>query len=112
MIFPTEYAPSSTIKLKADITGKSNAECQANYDAIRGGVTITDKQFCAGMAGVDSCRGDSGGPVISVESVGGQVYTYLAGIVSFGPTACGQGEASGVYTKVAAYIPWIEANTI
>ena len=34
----------------------------------------------------------------------------VAGIVSFGPSACGKA-VPGVYTKVANYLDWIEKNT-
>lgn len=54
--------------------------------------------------------GDSGGAVTSLEVIGSTIYTYLGGIISYGPTACGDGPFSGVFTKVAAYIPWIETN--
>jgi hypothetical protein len=50
--------------------------------------------FCAGGSGVDSCSGDSGGPLAAAGA--------LAGIVSWGPDPCGQAGMPGVYTKVAA----------
>ncbi|WP_108651606.1 S1 family serine peptidase [Dongshaea marina] len=58
-----------------------------------------DTQFCAqdntAPANSDSCFGDSGGPLM-YQSDGWR----LAGIVSFGPDACG---ASAGYTKAVAF---------
>ena len=50
--------------------------------------------LCAGGSGVDTCSGDSGGPLADAGR--------LAGIVSWGPDPCGQPGMPGVYTKVAA----------
>ncbi|CAH1776904.1 unnamed protein product [Owenia fusiformis] len=75
-----------------------------------GGV-VTDNMFCAsainpnktiGANRLDSCFGDSGGPLMCREGV--KWYQY--GIVSWGPVnSCGN--ASGVYTKVPKYVDWI-----
>lgn len=56
--------------------------------------------------------GDNGGPAIALEKIGDTIYTYLAGIFLYGPADCGVFICDGVFTKVAAYIPWIEINTI
>ena len=53
----------------------------------------------------DSCSGDSGGPLFATESK----VSYQIGLVSFGTNLCGRG-IPGVYTKVAAYLPWIESK--
>lgn len=37
-------------------------------------------------------------------------YWYLAGIVSYGPAACGSEGIPGVYTKVSSYLEWIVSN--
>ena len=55
----------------------------------------------------DSCSGDSGGP--AVMKIGPDGPWYQVGITSFGTSRCGVGDP-GVYTKVAAYLPWIEKN--
>ncbi|XP_041968532.1 CLIP domain-containing serine protease B15-like isoform X1 [Aricia agestis] len=57
----------------------------------------------------DSCRGDSGGPLMAEVQDSALPCTYfVAGVVSFGPE-CGQG-APGVYTNVAPYLDWIVRN--
>ena len=53
----------------------------------------------------DSCSGDSGGPLFATESK----ISYQIGLVSYGTNLCGRG-IPGVYTKVAAYLPWIESK--
>ena len=63
-------------------------------DLIR---NVTPRMICAGTAGKDSCRGDSGGPLTINRGAG---YTELVGIVSFG-TDCGLARHPGVYANVA-----------
>ena len=41
--------------------------------------------------------------------VSGCQVSYQIGLVSFGTNLCGRG-IPGVYTKVAAYLPWIESK--
>lgn len=48
----------------------------------------------------DSCKGDSGGPLSSND----QGYTYVLGVVSYGPKLC---SGNGVYTRVSQYLDWI-----
>ncbi|XP_052889666.1 acrosin-like [Anopheles moucheti] len=67
-------------------------------------------QFCAATTGMDTCEGDSGGPIgVKLLDVGGAVIPLVTGVVSFG-TPCGVG-STGVYTKVSEYIDWIERTT-
>ncbi|MCJ8728483.1 hypothetical protein PDJAM_G00004970 [Pangasius djambal] len=72
---------------------------------------VTDNMFCAGDTdgGVDSCKGDSGGPLI-IPSLGfgslNKPYR-LKGIVSWGPPECGNKDYKGYYTKVENYLDWI-----
>ena len=68
-------------------------------------------QFCAGdVTGKnDTCRGDSGGPamVLSINPVNGQWRWFQVGIVSWGYGCAQKGEV-GYYTKVSAYLDWID----
>jgi len=67
-----------------------------------------DQQMCVGgVPGHDSCSGDSGGPLMQVNSLNGPPKYYFIGIVSFGTKSCGVFETPAVYSKVAAYITWI-----
>ncbi|KAK3571215.1 hypothetical protein QTP86_005433 [Hemibagrus guttatus] len=73
--------------------------------------TVTENMFCAGDPdqGVDSCKGDSGGPLyIPMLGFGTTDKPYrLKGIVSWGPTECGNKFNKGYYTKVENYLNWI-----
>ena len=51
------------------------------------------------------CRGDSGGPLLSLDS---NFRSVLRGIVSFGDTKC-DGEIPGIYTRVSRYVRWIRS---
>ncbi|XP_015171014.1 PREDICTED: uncharacterized protein LOC107063621 [Polistes dominula] len=72
---------------------------------------ISDQQICVGgIIGEDSCNGDSGGPLMKVETVDELPKYYLIGIVSFGVKECGNTTSPGVYTRVSRYINWILNN--
>lgn len=65
---------------------------------------ISETQVCAGyeQGGIDSCVGDSGGPLFMIEE-GRQVQV---GITSFG-NGCGLANFYGVYTNVSEYRVWM-----
>lgn len=93
------------------MNGVSLASCNQVYR--RQSVTLGAGQLCAGgQKGFDSCKGDSGGPlmVIDKHTYPDKPYWYCAGIVSFGPSPCGMQGWPGVYTRVGSYMPWILQN--
>ncbi|XP_049294268.1 serine protease 53-like [Anopheles funestus] len=64
-------------------------------------------QLCAYSETMDTCDGDSGGPLqTELHDVFGNVYPLVVGVVSFG-TPCVEG-SMGVYTRVSSYLDWIE----
>lgn len=71
------------------------------------------KHICAGgVLGIDSCNGDSGGPLLSQPKTAfGNAQKdrpyFLRGIVSFGTQTCGSGYP-GVYTNIDMYLSWIQ----
>jgi len=107
----TETSSVSSLKLKASVEGIKLAECQATYG--KQNIDLQETQLCAGgKEGIDSCRGDSGGPLIALDTTNKvRVYYFLAGVVSFGPTPCGLEGWPGVYTKIGSFVDWIQ-NTI
>lgn len=84
----------------------SNKRCQSMYRKAGHDKHITEMDLCAGYAkgGMDSCEGDSGGPLI-VRRPNDQRWT-LAGIVSNG-VKCGEPLLPGVYTRVSRFVPWV-----
>ncbi|XP_026492652.2 proclotting enzyme-like isoform X3 [Vanessa tameamea] len=100
-----ESGPQPSILQEVSIPIWTNAECRLKYgSAAPGG--IIDSMICAGKASMDSCSGDSGGPLMLNE--GGR-WTQV-GIVSWG-IGCGKGQYPGVYTRVTSFLPWIQKNS-
>lgn len=99
------------MKLKVTVAGVPNSKCDSVYKA-RHRISITNNQLCAGgLLGQDSCKGDSGGPLMYVDRTNPKTgYYYCAGVVSFGPNPCGKEGFPGVYTRVSSYTDWIVNN--
>ncbi|CAG9574976.1 unnamed protein product [Danaus chrysippus] len=55
----------------------------------------------------DTCQGDSGGPIQIKSKLLHCMYTVV-GVTSFG-RVCGYVGEPGMYTKVSAFVPWIES---
>ncbi|XP_072330818.1 vitamin K-dependent protein C-like isoform X1 [Scyliorhinus torazame] len=71
------------------------------------GGKITSNMICAGnpSSGKDACKGDSGGPMVTL--INGT--WFLLGLVSWGE-GCGRFQTFGVYTKVTNYLDWIHSS--
>lgn len=103
-----DYFEWSEIKLVVPLDGVDLKRCQESYPDKKMG----SGQICAGgVIGKDTCNGDSGSPLMAIHSNNeGQLYWFLAGIVSFGAIPCGTKDAPGVYTRVSEYMDWILDN--
>ena len=104
-----EGKPKATARLsdelrEAELPIVSSDVCSA----VMGSGNISQNMICAGFrdGGVDSCLGDSGGPLL-VEQDG---EFRQVGIVSFGD-GCAKPDRYGVYTRVASYADWISELT-
>ncbi|CAF3502551.1 unnamed protein product [Rotaria socialis] len=66
-------------------------------------------QFCAGVSGggKDTCKGDSGGPLMMFTT---SHQWVLVGLTSYG-FGCARADYPGVYTRVAYYQDWIRITT-
>ncbi len=71
------------------------------------GLPFSSKQICAGYPTMPKavCSGDSGGPLM-IQKPDGQ--WRQVGIVSAGPYGCVGGSSPDIFTRTAAYTPWIE----
>ena len=78
--------------LHVDVKYVTNPTCQSAYDAINR--NIDSAMMCAAEPGKDSCRGDSGGPLLDKEN------NVLVGVVSFG-VGCANPNYPGVYGRIA-----------
>lgn len=87
-----------------DLVIGDQENCRASFKKLDF-PNVTDNMFCAKvMDGKDACKGDSGSAFV-VEDNG---VFYAKGIVSWGPTLCGQKGTYGVYTQVSQYLDWIK----
>ncbi|XP_021045345.1 kallikrein 1-related peptidase b1-like isoform X2 [Mus pahari] len=80
-----------------------NLKLLPNEDCVKAHTyKVTDVMLCAGEmeGGKDTCKGDSGGPLIC-DGV-------LQGITSWGGSPCGEPNTPGVYTKLIKFTTWIK----
>ncbi|MEE8331847.1 MAG: trypsin-like serine protease [Acidimicrobiia bacterium] len=97
--------PSSLILKEVDIPIISDADCSVPW------ILDPASEVCGGTDTEDACVGDSGGPLVAPPGTSGW---KLIGVVSSGPLPCATaippyapGEGPGIYSEVAAAIPWI-----
>lgn len=82
--------------------------CRESFENVQ--LTMGIGQLCAGgQQGYDSCKGNSGGPLMMAQNVEGQKKSYVLGLVSFGAIECGI-DRPAVYTNVSYYMNWILDN--
>ena len=100
-------AQGSAVLLEASVPLVRRNRCKAAFD-----YSITANQMCAGyrMGGVDTCAGDSGGPLMCEITKDGVRRWYVYGVTSFGE-GCGERGKYGIYTITSRYFDWI-INTI
>lgn len=98
----TENRTSSTTKLQLRVPIWENDNCSDVFRPFS--LDIAPTQLCAGgQKGKDSCRGDSGGPLMWFRVK----EWYLVGVVSFGLEKCGTDGVPGVYTRMSEYMNWV-----
>jgi len=86
-------------------------QCRQKYIKFLGdGIEINDSMVCAGSDVTDTCRGDSGGPLM-YNTNWTQYRWEIYGLVSFGPTICANPDYPGVFTRVDKHLDWIKRNT-
>ncbi|KAL6256344.1 hypothetical protein P5V15_012461 [Pogonomyrmex californicus] len=101
----TELGTRSFDLLQAKLPVVTNEQCKEVYKRT---TEIWYKQICAGgRDNVDSCLGDSGGPLQAPGLYRGVTRTIQYGVVSYGLKHCGTEGYPGVYTRVSYYVDWI-----
>lgn len=102
--------PSHSL-LKVTLEKFSYAECSTkNPPSRRSKDGVRDStQFCAGHHTEikDACQGDSGGP-LQIYNNGAVECTYLVMAVTSNGKVCGVPGQPAMYTRVSAFLPWIE----
>uniref|UniRef100_A0A8C8R6P3 Transmembrane serine protease 15 n=1 Tax=Pelusios castaneus TaxID=367368 RepID=A0A8C8R6P3_9SAUR len=95
------WGSPSTILQEAEVPHITNEKCQQQLPEYN----ITENMICAGYeeGGIDSCKGDSGGPLMYQDNN----RWLLAGVISFG-YQCGLPQRPGVNVRVTQYLDWIK----
>lgn len=95
------HANGSDLLHQAQVPLVPAAECRAVYADY----LISDNMLCAGFrrGRVDSCAGDSGGPLLARDEHG---RWTVFGVTSFGE-GCGRQGRFGIYAKVANAARWL-----
>jgi trypsin len=81
--------------------------CRKRYTRTDAAPVINEGQICAGykLPGKDSCKGDSGSPLVAIDANG---ESYQIGLVSWGLQNCGgEPEPYGIYTRISKHTQWI-----
>lgn len=88
----------------AEVPIISTEECKNVYIDYK----ITKNMFCAGhkRGRIDTCAGDSGGPILCRDITKLNQPWTIFGVTSFGD-GCGKEEKFGIYTKLPNYVDWI-----
>ncbi|XP_075986144.1 phenoloxidase-activating enzyme-like [Anticarsia gemmatalis] len=96
---------TSPIKQHVVLPFVQQEKCLQPYKLFK--VNLQRGQICiGGEAGKDSCKGDSGGPLMYQNK---NIYEAI-GVISFGANPCGLENFPGVGVNVFEYIPWITSN--
>ncbi|CAH0728258.1 unnamed protein product, partial [Brenthis ino] len=105
----TETGKWSNILHKVIVPIKAETYCTEYLERYSDPQDHTFKVLCAGEVGKDSCKGDSGGPLMLFEDYKDDYRMIQYGIVSYGQEECGSA-SPGVYTDITKYMKWILDN--
>ncbi|XP_015171017.1 PREDICTED: uncharacterized protein LOC107063623 [Polistes dominula] len=104
----TSTSNSSNVKLKVSLPLFDKENCKKLYKSQLN-ITLTFEHICTGgEGGRNTCRGDSGGPLMAYQDLpnGDKIWTAV-GVVSFGPRYCAIAGWPTVSVNVYNLIPWI-----
>jgi Trypsin len=91
---------TSSFMLKVGLNIMDRTTCKSF-----GLAAVDDRVVCAVAKTRKTCKGDSGGPVIDTGT------KQLIAVVSAGGKRCAPDGQPGIYTRIAAYMPWIRRST-
>ncbi|XP_053674808.1 transmembrane protease serine 9-like [Anopheles nili] len=98
------------ILLKVQLSPVENAACSRFYKPGRTRQQgLIDQQMCAADERMDTCLGDSGGPLQIKLMANNRLIPFVVGITSFG-RFCGSA-IPAVYTRVSSYYNWVQTET-
>uniref|UniRef100_U5EY58 Putative phagocytosis engulfment n=1 Tax=Corethrella appendiculata TaxID=1370023 RepID=U5EY58_9DIPT len=101
----TKPDTASPFKLEVLLPRVDTNHCAKVYDQMAT-IRINSSQICAGGGqGKDTCRGDSGGPLLWFDLK--KLKWFIFGIVSKGSSQCGTEGVPSIYTNVMSYSNWI-----
>jgi hypothetical protein len=101
----TENGTTTTRLQELELGIISNEDCLEEYRSRISTFQLSESQICASglVKGSDSCKGDSGGPLMYLNS---NSQWEIIGVTSFGTIRC-DSSIPGVYTRVARHLGWI-----
>uniref|UniRef100_A0A4Y0BR53 Peptidase S1 domain-containing protein n=1 Tax=Anopheles funestus TaxID=62324 RepID=A0A4Y0BR53_ANOFN len=98
------------ILLKVQLSPVDNAACGRFYPpGRRRRQGLIDQQLCAVDERMDTCHGDSGGPLQIKLMANNRLIPFVVGITSFG-RFCGTATPA-VYSRVSSYVDWLQTET-
>ncbi|XP_052021820.1 complement factor D [Apodemus sylvaticus] len=87
--------PDVLQQLTVPIMDRTTCNERAHHDGA-----VTKNMMCTESNRRDTCRGDSGSPLVCRDVV--------EGVVAWGSRVCGNRRKPGVFTRVATYLTWID----
>ena len=92
----------SEILQKLGVGFVNDDECATKYGSFDQNI-----KMCADKDGGGTCQGDSGSPLLNVDSVTGAISQV--GIVSYGIDSCASNYPD-YYARVSSFVDWVEAT--
>uniref|UniRef100_A0A1A9UPB4 limulus clotting factor C n=1 Tax=Glossina austeni TaxID=7395 RepID=A0A1A9UPB4_GLOAU len=107
--YTSQGGATSPILKQVQLPVLDNEVCRRIYTTLMPHLSAQEYDesvICAGfvVGGKDTCKGDSGGPLMIPELYKGITRYYLIGIVSYGH---GCGQAPGIYISTQYWMDWI-----
>ncbi|KAM7359483.1 transmembrane protease serine 9-like [Cochliomyia hominivorax] len=105
----TENRSFSDVLMVAIVASVERSQCQIELKKHYLRLPLTVGQICAGGGSnnVDTCRGDSGGPLGYKDNYDGNPRFIQFGVVSVGLDNCGYESPPTTYTNISHYLQWI-----